>query len=245
MHVLTDSSTSFITQSLQYRETSTFIITMQFSTVFFTIASALLFIAPAVSAIACDPCTLQASLLPYVEILMLSNIVSACNDKNHYPPGHSCKYTLDQCDQNGPIFSGCKSLAVVYHFIRDAHIKSWSFPRVRSLRGVAGAVVGMAEVSPVSFFPPHNVRARCSLRIRQVWYTGPISWLAGSETQGADLGFEVSHRKPSSQHDQMYLLTFSSFLVALYSSLLRLQLSHILHLGGSRSVSRGGNVSSD
>ncbi|EIM79933.1 purine-cytosine permease [Stereum hirsutum FP-91666 SS1] len=36
--------------------------------------------------------------------------------------------------------------------------------------GVAGAVVGMAEV----------------------WYTGPISWLAGSETQGADLGFELA-----------------------------------------------------
>ncbi|EIM79932.1 uncharacterized protein STEHIDRAFT_163187 [Stereum hirsutum FP-91666 SS1] len=60
---------------------------MQFSTVFFTLASALLFMAPAVSAIACDP-------------------LSACNDKNNYPPGHPCKYTLDQCDQHGAIFSG-------------------------------------------------------------------------------------------------------------------------------------------
>lgn len=65
--------------------------------------------------------------------------------------------------------------------------------------GVAGAVVGMAEVSPVSFSPP-NVRTRCSLRIRQVWYTGPISWLAGSETQGADLGFEVSHPNAISEY---------------------------------------------
>ncbi|EIM89429.1 uncharacterized protein STEHIDRAFT_109611 [Stereum hirsutum FP-91666 SS1] len=46
---------------------------MQFSTPFFVFVSALLFLVPAASAIACDP-------------------LSACNGQNHYNAGHSCKF---------------------------------------------------------------------------------------------------------------------------------------------------------
>lgn len=53
---------------------------MQFSSVFFTIASALLFMAPAVNAIACDKRTLQVLfLLCENNSLTFLIIVAACN----------------------------------------------------------------------------------------------------------------------------------------------------------------------
>ncbi|EIM89421.1 uncharacterized protein STEHIDRAFT_155083 [Stereum hirsutum FP-91666 SS1] len=58
---------------------------MQFTTTFFALASALLFVLPAVNAIACDP-------------------LSACNDKNHYNAGHSCKYYVSAC--TGDVIEG-------------------------------------------------------------------------------------------------------------------------------------------
>lgn len=93
--------------------TKLYLVTMQFSTVFFTLASGLLLLVPGISAIACDPCTFHhpISSLVYCTLQLTCSItVAACNANNKYPAGHSCKYTLnDDCNQNGPIFSGSKS----------------------------------------------------------------------------------------------------------------------------------------
>lgn len=68
--------------------------------------------------------------------------------------------------------------------------------------GVAGAVVGMAEVRSKFLYlittdePPTNASKY------QVWYIGPIGMLAGNPEFGGDLGFEVRvlfyERQPTS-----------------------------------------------
>lgn len=68
--------------------------------------------------------------------------------------------------------------------------------------GVAGAVVGMAEVRSIVPYPSTTDEPPTNASKHQVWYIGPIGILAGNPEFGGDLGFEVRvlfhQRQPTS-----------------------------------------------
>lgn len=91
---------------------------MQFSTAFFALASALLFVVPTSAAtlqaeIACTPRTsdTNTSSQLFVEdlIWLLYATVAACNGNNNYDVGHSCKYYISAC--TGSYINGRKFFA--------------------------------------------------------------------------------------------------------------------------------------